>query len=338
MPLHEINAVMLDMSHGKLDAHMTGDYQGEFLTLKNTVNSALSVMSGYVREIIALLERMADKHFDQSVAGQYMGGFAPIKTYIDEIMKMFNQVMGGIHEASDRIDDSLNLLSAQGMSLSNISEEQIKFVDDVMKSLSDITQKKNTKQAENLTLTAAENLKRVTLTASDLISAINDIKASTDNMPDIIQAIDDIAFQANLLALSASAEAGRASIYGDFTVVAKEAQRLASRSDKAARETSVLLLGSISKVNMCVDIANETSEAIRKIEKSFSAVSGIVSEIALESLEQTRAINDINRYLGKTYEGLCAMTAIFEETPHVVSPLSHQSEEFRKMLSDFKLA
>ncbi|MDR0999928.1 MAG: methyl-accepting chemotaxis protein [Clostridiales bacterium] len=344
MPLREINVVMLNMSQGKLGVGMTGDYQGELLTLKNAVNSAMFTMAGYVSGITAMLERMANKRFDQSVEGQYLGDFAPIKTYSDETMKMLNQVMGGIHEASDRIDDSLNLLSNQSMSLSSVSAKQIEFADDLAKSLADIIQKghdsgNDAKQVERLALAAAEDLERGALATSDLINAIDSIKTSSDNISDIIQAANDIAFQTNLLALSASVEAARSGVYGkNFAVVAREARGLASRSGEVARKASALLLNNIDGINVSADIANTTSDAMRKIGKSLDAVIAIVSKIAPESLEQAHAINDINIRLGKTSEGLRVMTAIFEETPHVASPLSHQSEEFRKMLSDFKLA
>jgi methyl-accepting chemotaxis protein len=71
---------------------------------------------------------------------------------------------------------------------------------------------------------------------------------SSDQTSRIIQVVDAIAFQTNILALSAAVEAARAGEDGmAFLAAAEEARNLAQRSAQAARDTAALFKKSVSK-------------------------------------------------------------------------------------------
>src|SRR3990172_8534028 len=84
--------------------------------------------------------------------------------------------------------------------------------------------------------------------SDEMRTAMNSIKAASDDVSKIIRTIDEVAFQTNILALNAAVEAARAGEAGlGFAVVADEVRNLAQRSAQAARETAVKIEEAIQK-------------------------------------------------------------------------------------------
>ncbi len=83
-----------------------------------------------------------------------------------------------------------------------------------------------------------------------MVQRISDIKMQCAKTARIIEVIDQIAFQTNILALNAAVEAARAGEAGlGFAVVADEVRNLAQRSAQAARDTALLVEGTIATSN-----------------------------------------------------------------------------------------
>jgi methyl-accepting chemotaxis protein len=89
--------------------------------------------------------------------------------------------------------------------------------------------------------------------------ATKEIKISSGETLKIVKTIGEIAFQTNLLALSASVEAAQSSEFKTgFSVVAQEVRNLALRSTEAAKNTSALIEETIKLINRGDDLMRKS--------------------------------------------------------------------------------
>lgn len=110
------------------------------------------------------------------------------------------------------------------------------------------------------------------------VAAMGEIERSSQQISPIIGVIDEIAFQTNLLALSAGVEAARAGEAGrGFAVVAMEVRALAQRSAAAAKEIEGLISTSSKHVGRGVELVGENGRALGRIIEEVSSIASVSS-------------------------------------------------------------
>ncbi len=172
---------------------------------------------------------------------------------------------------------------------------------------------------------------------SEMIEAMNSIKASSDNIANIIKTIDEIAFQTNILALNAAVEAARAGEAGaGFAVVADEVRNLAQRCASAAKDTASQIEDSIQRSEVGVEISNRVGEHFENILHKAREVNELVEEIAKASEEQSQGINHINTAITQLDSDIQSNSATAEETASTSEELSSQAEMLQFTVMDLK--
>jgi len=142
----------------------------------------------------------------------------------------------------------------------------------------------NSREAADLVLESQRKVVEVNQSLDQLLAAMHDINAQSDNIAKIIKVIDGIAFQTNILALNAAVEAARAGEAGmGFAVVADEVRSLAQRSAQAARDTSTLIEESIEKSNHGTSRVDQVTAAIREITGQVGKIKTLVDEVNVGS-------------------------------------------------------
>jgi Methyl-accepting chemotaxis protein len=317
--------------------------QGGYKEIIKGMNQTMEAISVPLQEASEVLQEMAKGNLTIGMNGNYKGDYDNIKNNINTTIKSFNEVLNDINSAAQQVASGSRQVSDSAQSLSQGSTEQASSIEELTASIEEIAAQTkqnatNANQANELALAAKEGAVNGNDQMKGMVGAMNDINEASANISKIIKVIDDIAFQTNILALNAAVEAARAGQHGKgFAVVAEEVRNLAARSANAAKETTVLIEGTIKKVEGGTKIASETANALNRIVDGVTKAASLVGDIAEASNEQASGIAQINQGIMQVSQVVQSNSATSEESAAASEELSSQAEMLKDLVSKFKL-
>jgi len=301
------------------------------------------IISKPIGELVSVAEAIADGDLDVAIEVKTKDEIGTLSVAFLRMADNLNEVMTNFNTASEQVASGSRQVSASSMALSQGATEQASSIEELTASIEEISAQtmlnaQNASQASELAEAARENAIQGNQQMKEMLQAMEEINDASGNIFRIIKVIDEIAFQTNILALNAAVEAARAGQHGKgFAVVAEEVRNLAARSANAAKETTVMIEGSIKKVEGGTKIANDTASALNRIVEGVSKATNLVAEIATASNEQALGINQINEGIMQVSSVVQVNSATSEESAAASEQLTSQAEMLRDQINKFKL-
>ena len=344
-PILELENAAKKLENGSLDINIEYKSKDELGILANSFRKTCSFLGTIILDINNILEELSNGHFNitSSCTDQYIGDFTSTKDSLEKIVKSLNETFYEIKEATIQVKGGSEQVAQTSQTISEGATEQASAIEELTASMGEITEKvknstghaKKTNQIVNeLGLHIEESNKKMT----EMVSAMNEIEASSMNIKEIINTIDSIAEQTNLLALNAAIEAARAGEAGKgFAVVAEEVRKLAEESSQAVKDTANLIENSIKSVNNGKEIADTTAVSLEDVVEHTKEAVQLVDNITKLSEEQAISIEQINGGIDQIADVVQSNSAIAEESAAASEELSAQAETLEVMISRFEL-
>jgi methyl-accepting chemotaxis protein len=342
---HDIQQLVDAAANGDLSQRIDlSDKQGFFEDMSAGINQLLDSIESIFNEASSSMRAIADGDLTHPLTSRYSGQFEDLKDNINSTIRKLDQTIIGLRDSSSIISSTASEISDGNNSLSARTEHQASALEQTAASMEQLTSTvknnaDNTHQADQL----ADNARQTALKGGEVMQqasvAMEEINQSSQKIAEIIGVIDEIAFQTNLLALNASVEAARAGEQGrGFAVVATEVRNLAGRSATAAREIKELINDSVSKVEVGVQLVEQSTRNQQEIVESINRVGSIIGEISTASHEQSDGIEQINVAITSMDDTTQQNAALAEQTSAAAISLSEQTVEMSDMLEFFRVS
>ncbi len=295
----EIQYELSEISQGNLNIHGTSEFTGDFLVIKDALDTIVSSLNHTVIAIHKSADHVA------TASAQMANGTQILAQSSMEESNSMHSLSTTVSQVSERIGNTATSAAYAGQMVSKV-HEQIELCGEKMQ---------------------------------EMVQAMEKISVSSAGIEKITKTIEDISFQTNILALNAAVEAARAGTAGKgFAVVADEVRALANRSGESVKSTSVLVQDSQNTVKNGTEIVSQTASLLREVITMAQEVTGTVASITSATAEQSSAIKEIMDGIEQITGVVATNSATTQESSAASIELADEAETLKNLVRHFKLS
>ncbi len=344
-PVKEIEGAAKQLSEGNLDVQISYHSADELGRLADSMRESCSFMKEVVTDADNLLYEIAGGNFKAQTSKEnvYIGDFQGLLVSISRLKEQLSNTLIEINEASVQVSLGAEQLASGAQSLAEGAVDQAGAVEELNAMVNGVNDASQvTVGITNDSYKQATEFKKEVEAGqqemSNLLTAMERIKETSNNIEKIIVEIEDIASQTNLLSLNASIEAARAGEAGrGFAVVADQVGKLAADCAQSSVNTKKLIQQAIEEVESGNEIAYRTSETLERVADGIEMLASSVNEVNIKATDQAEAINQVELGIEQISTVIENNSAAAEETSATSEELSAQAERLKGLVGQFVL-
>jgi methyl-accepting chemotaxis protein len=321
-PLNTAAGKLARIAQGEIPEKIAEAYQGEFNTLKGSVNQCIDTLNAAAHVAIQISQG------DLTVQARTLSeadvlGHALVRM-LDNLRKTVSEVASAaanVTTGSGEMSSTAQQLSQGASEQSAEAEESTSAMEEMASSIQQNAD--NAGQTNKIASKASEDARA---SGAAVVRTVGAMKQVAEK----IGVIEEIARKTDLLALNAAVEAARAGEHGKgFAVVASEVRKLAERSQTAAAEISRLTVDG-------VQTAECAGQLLEKLVPDIQKTAELVREIAAASAEQSTGAAQVNKAIQQLDQVIQQNSAASEEMASTAEELSSQAEVLQSTIAFFK--
>nr|WP_242464680.1 methyl-accepting chemotaxis protein [Halorhodospira abdelmalekii] len=312
--------------------------------------------AGYLR--LDLSRRVTTTDRDDEI-GQVGSSFNLVIEAVDRLVKQLVGAIEGLQQAVQRLTQQSASAASSAATQQQEAEQTREAVGDIAATIQEIAANADDAREQTRNATAVgeqvrtamdsgiQAMERLSNSMAETATAIDTLKARSDEIDRVVTAISDIAEQTNLLALNAAIEAARAGDQGrGFAVVAEEVRNLAQRTQDSTREITATIRAvqegtheAVTAVSEGRDQAQETQQLVDRagqtLSEAQSALALIESRITNVASAAEQQGNTAEHILVRLAQGTTVAAenaAVIEEGRQAAATVEQIAEELEALV------
>ncbi len=340
-----VDKAAVQMAEGNFDVNITYTSKDELGSLAESMRRMAGRTNAVISDIDYQLERIAEGDLNTDTENEqlYIGAFENILVSFRSFVDKLNDTMNQINVAADQVSTGSEQVAAGATALSQGATEQASSVEELSATISVIADMisqnaKDAASANDMTNAAGAEMAEASAKMADLVKAMQEISAFSDETKKIIKTIEDIAFQTNILALNASIEAARAGEAGKgFAVVADEVGNLAAKSAEAAQSTTALIESTVDAIDKGGELVDEVAVKMGVVADAAGQVAQINVTISDAAKEAEESIRQVTVGADQISAVVQTNSATAEQSAAASEELSGQANMLKELIGYFSL-
>jgi len=267
---------------------------------------------------------------DGALGEGFDGALAELRAVNGRLLPMVSNMGVTTQEVSSAVESLAGRTEQQAHALADTANSVRELSESVK------TSAENAAQVDREVQTATQDARDAGDVVKLAVDAMTAIETSSKTIAERISSINEIAFQTNLLALTAAVEAAQAGEAGrGFAIVASEVRSLAERSAQTAKEVEDIIRESSRHVGAGVEQVGKTGDALERIVGNVVAVSGLISQVTSNSQDQSHKLDGISAALDQLDTVTQANVGMVEETTAAALELGRTHSDLKAVLDRF---